>query len=231
MIQIKVPDAGDPYFNNIAGGGISTCITGSGGGVPGLNVLPNCVGGAVGCFNKAAAGDNKPAFKYLNYPPNAENLIEYAQKEGLTVSQTPAVGSLVVWQKGVTLNSSDGAGHTAFVNAVDEDGTIHTSESEWSGRAWVNSEYKPPYVYGSAYKFLGFIHQPQKKPAVLKEGCHGAEVELMQARLHALGYMRKNEIDGDFGKITKGAVLCFQLEHGLDPDGVCGPATQAALAK
>ena len=233
MIQIKVPDAGDPYFNNIAGGGISTCITGSGGGVPGLNVLPNCVGGAVGCFNKAAAGDNKPAFKYLNYPPNAENLIEYAQKEGLTVSQTPAVGSLVVWQKGVTLNSSDGAGHTAFVNAVDEDGTIHTSESEWSGRAWVNSEYKPPYNYANGYKLRGFILQPSKPVPVkvLREGDHGAEVELMQARLHALGYMRKNEIDGDFGKITKGAVLCFQLEHGLDPDGVCGPATQAVLAK
>ena len=98
---------------------------------------------------------------------------------------------------------------------------------------WVNSEYKPPYNYANGYKLRGFILQPSKPVPVkvLREGDHGAEVELMQARLHALGYMRKGEIDGDFGKITKGAVLCFQLENGLDPDGVCGPATQAALAK
>lgn len=233
MIQINKPNSGDPYFNTISAGGISTCITGSGGGEPGLNVLPNCVGGAVGCYNKAAAGNGKTVFQYLNYPPNAENLIEYAQKEGLTVSQTPAVGALVVWQKGATLGSSDGAGHTAFVNYVGDDGTIHTSESEWSGRAWVNREYKPPYNYGTGYKLRGFILQPSA-PApmrVIREGDRGAEVELMQARLHALGYMRKNEVDGDFGKITLGAVCAFQLHHKLVVDGVCGPATQAELAK
>ena len=69
--QIEKPKAGDVFFNNAAGGGISTCITC---GEPGLNVLPNCVGGAVGAYNKQASGD-KPEFKYLNYPPNAENIL------------------------------------------------------------------------------------------------------------------------------------------------------------
>ncbi|HBI84790.1 MAG TPA: hypothetical protein DDX71_00665 [Ruminococcus sp.] len=232
MIQITKPEKGDPFFNNAAGGGISTCITIKN-CEPGLNVLPNCVGGAIGAYNKAACGDGPATFKHLSYPPNAENIMARAEQEGLPISQKPAVGALIVWQKGETLSSADGAGHIAFVTSVDADGTIHTAESEYGGRAWVNRAYKPPYVYGSAYKFLGFILQPSKPVPVkvLREGDHGAEVELMQARLHALGYMRRGEVDGDFGKITKGAVLCFQIEHGLEVDGVCGPATQAALAK
>lgn len=40
-----------------------------------------------------------------------------------------------------------------------------------------------------------------------------------------------SEIDGDFGKITLGALLAFQFEHGLDIDGICGPATIDALEK
>ncbi|MBP0976462.1 MAG: peptidoglycan-binding protein, partial [Oscillospiraceae bacterium] len=45
------------------------------------------------------------------------------------------------------------------------------------------------------------------------------------------GYMRKSEIDGDFGRITLGAVCAFQLENKLEVDGICGPKTQAALYK
>lgn len=230
FIQIECPKKGDPFFNNKTGGGISTAITAAG-AADGLNVLPNCVGGAVGCFNKAACKDlSRPAFGYLNYPPNAENILARAEKDGLTISQKPAVGALIVWQKG-TLSGSDGAGHVAFVNAVDADGTIHTSESEWKGRVWVNRTYKPPYNYGRAYKFLGFVLQPTAAAPirVIRKGDTGAEVELMQARLHALGYLRKSEIDGDFGRITLGALLAFQFENGLAVDGICGPKTQAAL--
>lgn len=233
FIQVEKPNKGDPFFNNAAGGGISTAITAAG-AAEGLNVLPNCVGGAVGAYNKAACKDlNKPEFKYISYPPNAENIMARAEKEGLPISQKPAAGALIVWQKGATLSGSDGAGHVAFVNAVDADGTIHTSESEWKGRVWVNRTYKPPYNYGNGYKLLGFVLQPGTSTTVraIRKGDRGADVELMQARLHALGYLRKNEIDGDFGRITLGALLCFQFEHGLDVDGVCGPKTQAALTK
>ena len=69
----------------------------------------------------------------------------------------------------------------------------------------------------SAYRFLRFVYQP------------GADAELMQARLHALGYLRKSEIDGDFGRITLGGLLAFQFENGLEVDGVCGPLTKAKL--
>lgn len=232
FIQIDKPNKGDPFFNNAAGGGISTAITAAG-AADGLNVLPNCVGGAVGAYNKAACNDlNKPEFRYLSHPPNAENIMAKAEKEGLPISQKPAVGALIVWQKG-TLSGSDGAGHVAFVISVDADGTIHTSESEWKGRVWVNRTYKPPYSYGNGYKFIGFVLQPGSASSAraIRKGDTGADVELMQTRLAAKGYLRKSEIDGDFGRITLGALLCFQFEHGLDVDGVCGPKTQAALTK
>jgi peptidoglycan hydrolase-like protein with peptidoglycan-binding domain len=51
----------------------------------------------------------------------------------------------------------------------------------------------------------------------------------MQTALADRGYLRASEIDGDFGKITLGALLAFQLENGLDVDGICGPKTAAAL--
>lgn len=233
FIQTNKPEKGDPFFNNKTGGGISTAITAKPTPADGLNVLPNCVGGAVGCFNKAACADlRNPVFKYLNYPPNAENILARAEQEKLTISQKPAVGALAVWRKG-TLASGDGAGHVAFVNKVDADGTIHTSESEWQGRVWVNRSYKPPYNYGSAYTFTGFVLQPGGQPAsftrAIRKGDTGADVELMQTRLAAKGYLRKTEIDGDFGKITLGGLLAFQLENGLAVDGVCGPQTQAKL--
>lgn len=233
FIQVEKPNYGDPFFNNASGGGISTAITAKPTYAEGLNVLPNCVGCAVGAYNKAACKDlNKPEFKYLSHPPNAENILARAEQEHLPISQKPDVGALIVWQKG-TLSGSDGAGHVAFVNKVDADGTIHTSESEWQGRVWVNRTYKPPYNYGNGYKFIGFVLQPGGSSGVrsIRKGDTGADVELMQARLHALGYMRKSEIDGDFGRITLGAVCAFQLENKLEVDGICGPKTQAALYK
>ena len=236
FIQVNQPAKGDPFFNTASAGGVSTCmvITKH---ADGLNTLPNCVSGAVGAFNKAACKDiSKPEFKYLNYPPNAENIFEYAQKQGLKTSQTPAAGSIIVWQKGATLGSADGAGHVAFITAVDKDGTIHTSESEYNGRTWVNREYKPPYVYGDAYKFLGFIHLPEstKNPypeptRTLKKGAFGADVKWMQWELAESGYLRQNEIDGSFGTITLGALLAFQFEHALEVDGVCGAITKQHL--
>ena len=42
-------------------------------------------------------------------------------------------------------------------------------------------------------------------------------------------YLRTEEIDGDFGTITYGALLAFQADNGLTVDGVCGAKTKAKL--
>lgn len=219
ILQIECPKAGDKYFNTAANGGVSTCIICSP-CAPGLNTLPNCVGGAWGAYNKAAGRTD-----LITYPPNAGQLwINRASQAGIPVSKFPSVGCVAVWGNANDINT----GHVAFVYRVDNDGTIYTAESEWKGRTWVNMKYAPPYKYGNK-KFLGFIHQPQTTRPVIKEGSRGDYVRQLQQALIAKGYMRKNELDGDFGKITKGALLCYQFENGLTVDGVCGKETWAKI--
>lgn len=67
------------------------------------------------------------------------------------------------------------------------------------------------------------------KLPVLKLGCTGPFVEKAQAKLRTYGY--KINIDGEFGPITKQAVISFQGEKGLKKDGIIGEATWAALNK
>lgn len=225
ILQIQEPAANDPYFNTIAAGGISTCILAAN-PCKGKNTLPNCVAGAWGFFNKAACYDGKTATaKYFSYPPNAgRKWLLRAEQAGLSYSKFPSVGAIAVWGNPNDLDT----GHVAGVYRVDNDGTIYTAESEWGGRVWVNRTYNPPYKYGNKV-FLGFIHQPEIKNPVLKMGSRGADVKNLQSLLISKGYMRKNECDGDFGRITKGAVCCFQLENGLTVDGICGAETWAKL--
>ena len=56
----------------------------------------------------------------------------------------------------------------------------------------------------------------------------GDDVSELQRRLNALGFDAGRE-DGILGPHTEGALRQFQRERGLEPDGVCGPATITAL--
>lgn len=57
----------------------------------------------------------------------------------------------------------------------------------------------------------------------LREGSTGPDVVKLQNILSI-------KADGDFGAHTLEAVIAFQVEHGLEPDGVVGPLTMAELA-
>lgn len=59
-------------------------------------------------------------------------------------------------------------------------------------------------------------------------GSRGQEVISIQSRLSALGYYGGN-IDGIFGAATQNAVIAFQKDNGLSPDGIVGTKTLAAL--
>lgn len=229
--RLTKPEAGNPYYNRLANGGYSGAILGSPTD-PGCNVLANCVGYAAGRFNEIIG---KGKYVYFQYPPNAEDFYDTAIAAGLEVGTKPQLGAIIVWAKGKTWTSADGAGHVAVVEEIKSDGSIITSESGYgcANPFWMSHRYRESGNWGqsSAYRFLGFIYQPKPEipERVIKEGDKGADVELMQARLAALGFLRKNEIDGDFGLITLGAVCAFQLKNGLDVDGIVGPATKAKL--
>jgi len=226
------PEAGNKYYIRRESGGYSRAIK----GYPTDNlcdVLSNCVGYAYGRFHEIAERKEMDLFD----PVNAENILQNAKDHGLKTGTEPKIGALIVWQKGATLKPDDGAGHVAVVERIDEDGTILTSESGYGAENpfWTTAR-KPPFAYMSGFKFLGFVYQPDgsKNPypepkRVLKNNCFGSDVKWLQYELIESGYMRENEIDGDFGKITLGAVLAFQFEHSLEVDGVCGDKTVEAL--
>jgi lysozyme len=62
---------------------------------------------------------------------------------------------------------------------------------------------------------------------ILKRGAKGNAVKRLQKALVAAG--QATGVDGDFGPGTDSAVRAFQAAHGLQADGVVGPATWAAL--
>ena len=62
----------------------------------------------------------------------------------------------------------------------------------------------------------------------LRQGDVSSSVKTMQEKLIALGYL-SGSADGNFGPKTYRAVLAFQRANALDPDGVAGKQTLAAL--
>lgn len=73
----------------------------------------------------------------------------------------------------------------------------------------------------------GHVSESSSTPSVntnivLRRGSRGPEVAAMQLKLGLSG-------DGDFGPATERALVGWQRENGLEPDGVAGPATLAKL--
>jgi peptidoglycan hydrolase-like protein with peptidoglycan-binding domain len=68
---------------------------------------------------------------------------------------------------------------------------------------------------------------PTAEP-VLRNGMTGEAVKNLQSRLYTLGYYTA-EIDGQYGAVTKDAVLTFQRINGLDADGIVGAETRNVL--
>ena len=64
----------------------------------------------------------------------------------------------------------------------------------------------------------------------IKKGAEGNITKLAQERLISLGYdLGKYGADGDFGTDTYNAVVKFQKDNGLTPDGIVGQNTWRKL--
>jgi hypothetical protein len=129
--------------------GLNECIL-----IAGNSVLPNCVGYCWGRW-----------YELLGIRPklskgNAENW--WDAKDGYPRGQTPKLGSVICWRKGLAHNASDGAGHVAIVEEIYPDGSILVSASAYGGQRFFLQTLKPPYVFGRAGAFTlqGFIHIP-----------------------------------------------------------------------
>lgn len=177
-MRTSKPEAGNKYYITKANGGYSDAIKGSPTDKD-CDALSNCVGYAYGRFNEIGG------YGYCKYlrPVNAENFIQY-KGTSLKTGQTPKLGACMVWQKGATLNGSDGAGHVAIVEKVVSDTEVYTSESGWgsSNPFWNKTRTKGNgnWGQGAAYKFLGFIYNPavsDEKPVTTVPSTSGGKMK------------------------------------------------------
>lgn len=191
--------SGNKNFITTGAGGWNTCIK----GYPtdsGANVLANCVGYASGRFNEIiniARDGSGCTYKYLNC--NAEGFIERARSAGLQVGSTPRVGAIMCWQKGATLNGSDGAGHVAIVERVNSNGSVYTSESGYGGTAFWNqtrSNSNGRWGVSSGYSFRGFIYLPDDVQAKIGQGSSQPSSDIANKSVDELA---REVIQGKYG--------------------------------
>lgn len=74
-----------------------------------------------------------------------------------------------------------------------------------------------------------FQKKVEKIVMILRSGDRGAAVALLQTGLNRAGY-GKLDPDGIFGPLTAAAVERFQRAQGLRPDGIAGPLMERSLA-
>lgn len=120
----------------------------------GANVLANCVGYANGRFAEII-GKNAIEYQLIC---NAENFIEKAKGYGLSISDVPTLGGIMVWEGKGSL-----AGHVAIVERIDSNNQIFTSESAYGGSAFYNKtryNCNGNWDMGSNYSFRGCIINP-----------------------------------------------------------------------
>lgn len=119
--------------------------------------LPNCTCYAFGRFWEIKGG-SRPALSW----GNAE--VWWGKtSDGYERGQEPKLGAVICWRKGIAGNSSDGAGHVAIVEQINDDGSIITSDSGWGASSVFWRTTRPNdgnWGAGSAYVFQGFIYNP-----------------------------------------------------------------------
>ena len=168
MINVK-----NPYYNNSKKGGWNPAITGNyprGSSRPTgyheSNVLPNCVGFAIGRFNQIIGKSN---CKYYFGAGNAGTFYGKASAYGCKTGSVPQVGAIICWSK------PGAAGHVAVVEKVISNDTIELSESGWEystsyadgikahkgDGSWTKRD-SHNWMVNAGYRFQGFIYSPFK---------------------------------------------------------------------
>ena len=173
-MRTSKPKAGNKYYTRKSSGGYNGAVKGK--PTDACDVLANCVGYANGRFAEII-GKDKIEYQLVS---NAENFIEHAKEYGLTVVDYPTLGGIMVWQKGSTLNGSDGAGHVAVVERIDGANQIYTSESGYNSKPFWNSKrnnnngrwgQRDTYTFRGCIvnPAIGDVHYEEPKPEPVPE--------------------------------------------------------------
>ena len=185
----------------------------------------DCVGMIKAFFWLGGDPAGKNVYKSNNCPDvSANGMIELCAETG-PIKTIPDIPGLVVWKSG-HIGVYIGGGYT-----IEERGFAYDCvKRKVTDGPWTKWGKLPAsmlkYVDGSE------AVEPDKpvEDRVLRNGDTGEDVRALQMALVELGFdCGKWGADGDFGDGTEMAVQAFQSTHGLEPDGVVGPKTAAAL--
>lgn len=75
-----------------------------------------------------------------------------------------------------------------------------------------------------------YLRGPVELPQI-GNGDSGEVVTLLQQALVSLGFLKPNQVDGDFGPITRLAVTKYQIKTSLPSNGIVNTDTWFALSK
>lgn len=256
MVKRTTQPSGNKYYIRQVSGGLNGAVQGQP-CIRNANVLCNCVGYANGRFNEIINDpDLKGIVKGFPYQLvcNAENFVESAKRQGLKISSTPTLGGIMVWQKGNTLDSWDGAGHVEVVEQINKDGSVVCSSSGWNGWAFrllTRSNANGNWGQDSPYRFRGCIVNPAisdgekvtEKPLVIDGGGGGLTVMAFQRFLKVF---EDGMISGQYANQQKYRRALFAVENGgggsrtvvaaqrwlgITADGYWGHDTSLAMQK
>lgn len=122
--------------------------------------------------------------------------------------------------------------HLALAYEVPKDGANPLTLEDFQIGEWLKPPTlaRPAWIYwlslAIALSILGIANEALAQQARLGES--GFEVTQIQDRLRELNYFNRSS-NGFFGPITEEAVRQFQMDYGLEVDGIVGPRTEAAL--
>lgn len=121
--------------------------------------------------------------------------------------------------------------------SINEHGGVTGGQTgDQTGREFLKRTYRN-YPWDCVLRYTGEATAPKPdKPTyfytvklpLLKPGMQCEAVKAVQVLLTALDYYH-GEADGEYGEMTKRAVMGYQADMGLDPDGEVGGMTWAAL--
>lgn len=191
--------------------------------------LPNCCGLVHGRWLESQKQTDYEKFDKL-CTGNAYSYFKH--NDEYKRGSTPKLGSIICFDK------IGGYGHVAFVEDINPNGDILTSNSGYSGTRFFTKLLKKSngYKYSNKYIFQGFIYPPVEFTKqynllrLLKYGIRGNDVKELQKELKERGYdIGKYGVDGIFGKDTEKAVKLYQKNNSLTPDGIVGKNTAHKL--
>ena len=98
--------------------------------------------------------------------------------------------------------------------------------TDLNARKWKTHGLLPQITYNQ----IAPIKKPDVAKPVLRQGSKGTQVNLLQQDLNFV-INAKLMLDGQFGPLTRQALVKFQRANNLVPDGIYGPLSYAAMRR